>query len=314
MFSLPVMRVSPSAVLLVCLSLAAARLAAEPKVTRDIEFARVGEKVLKLDLHMPAGEVRTPLVVYVHGGAWKSGLKDDMPLEKLVERGYAIASVDYRVSLVAPFPAQIHDIKAAIRFLRAKGRELGVDSSRIVMAGSSAGGHLAALTGVSNGVKELEGTVGTNLSESSAVQGMMSLYGASNLETILSQSTPKGVEFRRPAMELLLGGPVAEKAALAKLASPVSHVDANDPPLLLIHGDADPQMPYAQSEELKRLYEKTKLRVQLETIRDGKHGGDEFYDDKRTDLMAAFLKSLTATPATGSPEPKKEAPVPKSKP
>jgi acetyl esterase/lipase len=308
------MRVSLSAVLLVCLSIASARLAAETKVTRDIEFARVGDKLLKLDLHVPSGEIKTPLVVYVHGGAWKSGLKDDMPLEKLVEQGYVIASVDYRVSLVAPFPAQIHDIKAAIRFLRAKGRELGVDSSRIVMAGSSAGGHLAALTGVSNGVKELEGTVGTNLTESSAVHGIISLYGASNLETILSQSTPKGVEFRRPAMELLLGGPVGEKAALAKLAGPVNHVDANDPPLLLIHGDADPQMPYAQSEELKRLYEKTKLRVELETIRDGKHGGDEFYDDKRTDLMAAFLKSLTATPAAASSNPKPEAPAPKSKP
>src|SRR5947207_419450 len=120
-----------------------------------------------------------------------------MPLGKLVAQGFAVASVDYRLSTEARFPAQAHDLKAAIRFLRAEGERLHVDSSRIVVVGSSAGGHLAALIGVTNQVAELEGLLG-HLKYSSSVQGIISLYGASNLQTILSQSTPKGLAMRVP--------------------------------------------------------------------------------------------------------------------
>src|SRR6266511_382451 len=88
------------------------------EIIRDIEYARVGEQALKLDLHVRGGKPRSPLIVWVHGGAWRSGSRKDMPLGKVVEEGYAVASVDYRLSTQARFPAQIHDIKAAIRFLR----------------------------------------------------------------------------------------------------------------------------------------------------------------------------------------------------
>ncbi len=118
-------------------------------IVRDIEFARVGERSLKLDLHLPAGKPRMPLVVWVHGGAWRSGSKTDMPLGKLVGDGYAIASVDYRLSMEAKFPAQVHDIKAAIRFLRAHHSGWKLPAKKIVIAGDSAGAHLAALVGVS---------------------------------------------------------------------------------------------------------------------------------------------------------------------
>ena len=258
---------------------------------KDIEFARVGDQSLKLDLHLPE-KPAPPLIVFVHGGAWRAGSKNDMPLGGLVQRGFAVASVDYRLSTVAPFPAQAHDIKAAIRFLRAHASEYGFDASRIVIAGSSAGGHLAALVGVTNGNAELEGTVGGNLKESSAVQGIVSLFGASNLTTILAQSTPHGLSVRVPALQLLLGGQPAEKPDLARLASPVAHVDAQDPPLLLIHGDADPQMPPEQSQELKRAYESTGRPVQLEVIHGGKHGGPEFYDAARLELMTRFLEGV----------------------
>ncbi|MHA3771837.1 alpha/beta fold hydrolase [Verrucomicrobiota bacterium sgz303538] len=263
---------------------------AEPTIIRDVEFARVGDQPLKLDLYIPdVGKAKPPLVVYVHGGAWRAGSKSEMPLGKLVAKGFAVASVDYRLSTVAPFPAQVHDIKAAIRFLRAKGQDYGVESKQIAVAGSSAGGHLAALVGVTNGVSQLEGTVGECLKESSAVQFIVSLYGASNLQTILSQSTPHGLSVRVPALQLLLGGEPAEKPDLARLASPVTHVDPSDPPLLLIHGDEDPQMPPEQSRELQQAYQATGLPVHLEVIHGGKHGGPEFYDDARTELMARFL-------------------------
>lgn len=265
-------------------------------VFRDIEFAKVGSQSLKLDLHLPSGAHQPILIVYVHGGAWRAGSKSDMPLGALVERGFPVASVDYRLSTEAQFPAQIHDIKAAIRFLRANTTAHGIDASRIAIIGSSAGGHLAALAGVSSGVKELEGSVGHHPFESSAVQAIVSLYGASNLQTILSQSTPHGLSVRVPALQLLLGGQPREKPELARLASPVAHIDAGDPPLLLIHGDADPQMPYEQSVELQRAYDGAKVRVRLETVAGGKHGGPEFHDAERTTLMAEFLSAAAQAP------------------
>ncbi len=254
----------------------------------DIEYARVGDLSLKLDLHRPQA-TNPPLIVYVHGGAWRAGSKSDVPIAKLLDHGFAIASVDYRLSTQAAFPAQIHDIKAAIRFLRAKSELFHFNTSRIAIIGSSAGGHLAALVGVTNGNKVLEGTIGEHLSLSSEVQCIVSLFGASNLQTILSQSTEFGLKMRVPALQLLLGGQPTEKPDLAKLASPVAHLDKDDPPLLLIHGDADPQMPPEQSQEMAQAYEALNLPVRLIMLPGSKHGGREFYDDERTVIVAKFL-------------------------
>jgi acetyl esterase/lipase len=264
-----------------------------PTLLRDIEYARVGDHRLLLDLYLPpAGKAdapKPPLVVWVHGGAWRAGSKSDMPLKPLVDKGYAIASVDYRLSPVAPFPAQVHDLKAAIRFLRAKQAGYGYDGRRIAVAGSSAGGHLAALVGVTNGNKELEGTVGENREQSSDVQAIVSLYGMSDLTTILAQSTPHGLEVRVPALQLLLGGQPDQKPELARLASPVFHVDEKDPPLLLIHGDQDPQAPINQSHELDGKYEALKLPHRLVVIHGAGHGGKEFFDAERMELIRSFL-------------------------
>jgi acetyl esterase/lipase len=269
----------------------ASMLHADTTLTRNIEYARLGDVSLKLDLYVPSGTVKSPLIVYVHGGAWRAGDKEDMPLGALVQKGFAVASVDYRLSGDAPFPAMVHDIKAAIRFLRAHGKEHGLsETSRIAIVGSSAGGHLAALVGVTSGVKELEGTVGKDLKESSSVESVISLFGASNLQSILGQTQPAGLIIREPALDQLLGGLPDKKPELAKLGSPVAHVNAGDPPLLLIHGDADPQMPYEQSLELKAAYEKAGLPVQLITVPGGKHGGKEFHDATRTGQMAEFLE------------------------
>jgi len=252
---------------------------------KDIPYApRLG-----LDLHSPSRQAG-PLIVYIHGGAWRSGSKSEMPLGDLVESGMPVASVDYRLSTEARFPAQVHDIKAAIRFLRAKGRDLGVDASRIVIAGSSAGGHLAALVGVTNGHKELEGEVGEFRNEKSDVQGIVSFFGGSDLTTILSQSTPKALEMRMPALDLLLGGQPETVEDLAKLASPVFHVDKSDPPLLLFHGDRDPQMPINQSHQLEGEYEKAGLKVRFKVLHGAGHGGKVFYAPEQMNLLKEFLK------------------------
>ena len=192
------------------------------------------------------------------------------------------------------FPAQIHDIKAAIRFLRAKQDDYGYDAQRIAIAGTSAGGHLAALVGVTNGHERLEGRVGEHLEESSDVQAIVSFFGAGNLLTILRQSTPRGLRVRTPALELLLGAPAADTPELATLASPLFHVDKTDPALLLIHGDQDPQMPINQSHELHGRYKKHGLPVEFEVVHGAGHGGKQFgeyYDGKRTSLLTSFLNA-----------------------
>ncbi len=257
---------------------------------QDIEFGRVRERALKLDLHLPLGKPRAPLIVWVHGGAWRSGSKKNMPLGKLVAEGYAVASVDYRLSTEAKFPAQIHDLKAAIRFLRSHGPEWKLPTKKILIAGDSAGGHLAALVGVSNGNAELQGNLGDDRAQSSDVQGIISFYGAANLTTILNQSTPHGLSVRVPALELLLGDLPTNAPALARLASPVFHVTKSAPPLLLLHGDQDPQMPVNQALELEGAYQKAGAPVQLEIVHGAAHGGAMFYDEERMNVIRKFLK------------------------
>ena len=260
------------------------------EIQHDIEYGRVGDLSLKLDLYLPRRKARAPLIVWVHGGAWRSGSKKSMPLSKLVEEGYPIASVDYRLSTQARFPAQIHDIKAAVRFLRSHGERWQLSTKKILVAGDSAGGHLAALVGVSNGNSELEGDIGNDRNQSSNVQGIMSFYGAANLTTILKQSTPHGLEVRVPALDLLLGGQPEAVPELARLASPAFHVDRRDPPLLLLHGDQDPQMPINQSIELLGAYQKAKAPVQLEVVHGAGHGGAMFYDEERLAIVKSFLR------------------------
>jgi acetyl esterase/lipase len=256
---------------------------------KDVIYATVDGKDLGLDIYMPAGVERPPLLVWVHGGAWRSGNKERVPMV-FVENGIATASLDFRQSTEARFPAAVHDIKAGIRFLRAKTSEYGYRTDRIAIAGNSSGGHLAALVGVTNGHKELEGTVGNHLDQSSSVQAIVDYYGASNLMTILAQSTPHGLNVRRPALELLLGSLPDENKELAKLASPVNHVDRNDPPLLLLHGDQDPQMPINQAHEVHGLYKKMGLDVHFDVVYGAAHGGDLFFAPEHRDVALAFLR------------------------
>jgi acetyl esterase/lipase len=267
-------------------------LAAEAsRAPKNIAYVEGGHEMQRLDLYLPRTPGPHPLIVWVHGGAWRAGSKQDMPLGGLIAEGFAVASLDYRLSTVAPMPAQMHDIKAAIRFLRAHSADYGFDPKRFAVAGSSAGGHLAALTGTSNGNKELEGKLGANLDQSSDVQAIVSFFGASDLQTILGQSTEHGLSVRVPALQLLLGGQPDEKPALAKLASPVAHANAHVPPLLLIHGDADPQMPFEQSRELEAAYRKAGRPVEFVVMPGSKHGGKEFFDAERLAIVEKFLRT-----------------------
>ena len=262
------------------------------RVIKDVEYASIGDRSLGLDLYVPKSDSVDGIIVWIHGGAWRSGSKDKVPVLGFVEKGWVIASVDYRLSGEARFPAQIHDIKAAIRFLRAKSDAYGLRTDNVIIIGSSAGGHLAALAGVTNGDKYLEGSVGGFRNESSDIQGIISLYGASNLTTILTQSTPHGLSVRVPALDLFIGGQPDVLVEETRLASPVFHVDANDPPLLMIHGDQDPQMPINQSHELEGKYESVGASVIFVALHGAKHGGSMFYDTERMDRMNRFLTKI----------------------
>jgi acetyl esterase/lipase len=243
---------------------------------------------LKLDLYLPPA-AGAPLLVWLHGGAWENGNKSAMPLAPFVERGFAVASVDFSPASKARFPGQVHEIKAAIRFLRAEATRYGYDASRIAILGASSGAHLADVVGTSNGNAELEGTLGDHRDQSSDVHAIVSYFAATNLTTILAQSTPFGLNIREPALQRLLGAPPKEAEALAKLASPVFQVDRNDPPLLLLHGDQDPQMPINQSHELEGAYERQGLQVDFIVVHGAAHGGDAFYSPENVERVATFL-------------------------
>ena len=263
---------------------------------RDLVFAVVDGKTLALDLYLP-DTAEASLVVWVHGGAWNGGTKASVPkalVQALLTERMAVASVDFRQASEARFPAQIHDIKAAIRFLRAKAASYGYRTDKVAIAGSSSGAHLAALVGVTNGHPHLEGTVGDHREQSSSVHAIVSYFGASNLTTILAQSTPFGVNMRRPALERLLGALPDQAPELAALASPVAHVDAADPPLFLLHGDQDPQMPIKQSHELHGAYAKLKIDVHFQVVHDAAHGGMVFYSPEHLRPVVAFLQRTVA--------------------
>ncbi len=258
------------------------------KITRDITYALTPEKELKLDLYLPVGISNPYLIIWVHGGAWHSGSKDNPPRD-LINLGYAMASISYRHTPEATFPAQVHDIKAAIRFLRSHADQYGYRGDKITLWGSSAGGHLVALTGLTNKHEGLEGKIGNDLATSSEIQAVIDFFGPADLTTILSQSTPHGLNVRTPALALMFGKPLDQVAEELKLASPVYHVDVGDPPLFICHGDLDPQVPINQSIQLYGKYRELNLPVQLEFVHGGGHGGNQFSDPELIAKVDQFL-------------------------
>lgn len=265
-------------------------------------YGTVEGKSLALDLYLPEAKA-APLVVYVHGGAWRAG--DRMAgaafARRLVAEGFAVASVDFRQSTEAPFPANVQDIKSAIRYLRAKAAEHGYDATRIALTGESSGAHLALLAGVTAGVAELEGSAGGNPGQSSAVQAIVSYFAATDLTTILAQSTPFGVGVREPALKLLLGDLPEQRPDLARLASPVLHVDAGDPPLFLLHGDRDPQMPINQTLQMWGVYKAASLPVTLDVVHGAAHGGDAFFTAEHQRQVVEFLQQHLRSEAVTQP-------------
>ncbi len=224
------------------------RLFPPAPVARDAAYAGLSP-AQRLDLYVPRGKGPFPVIVHVHGGGWRTGDKADpralIGITALIKRGYAVASVNYRLSTEAKFPAQIHDVKAAVRWLRAHAKVYNLDAQRIGAVGESAGGHLVSLLGTAGDVPELEGRELGNAEFSSRVQAVADVFGLIDL-------LPKDGRNGRRVLELesaLLGAAVEDHPELAKKANPMTYITSDDPPFLILHGTRDTLVPPQHSME-----------------------------------------------------------------
>lgn len=218
----------------------------------DLPYACVSGMELFLDLHLPAPvTIPHPLIIHIHGGAWEGGSKNPEPIAGLIREGYAAASITYRLSSVATFPAPLHDCKAAIRFLRSKAGEFRIDPARIGVWGESAGGHLAALLGVTGDEPEWEGTMyhPAHPEQSSAVQAVCDWFGPTDICHWDDMKPPGKKAADDGPIARMLGAPIRMVPDHARRASPIHHVsrERSIPPFLIMHGDADEIVPPQQS-------------------------------------------------------------------
>ena len=249
----------------------------------------------RLDLYRPLGAVGPlPTVIWIHGGGWRGGDKSEIEQpRRLLCRGYAVASINYRLSGVALFPAQIEDVKAAIAFLRAHAGAYGLDSGRFAAFGSSAGGHLAALAG----------TAGA--SSDTAVRAVVDWYGPVDFarmdEQIRAQGcNPGAAHHGAPASaeSQLLGCTVSDPACADEVAraNPAGKAHAGPPAFLLLHGDADCTVPPAQAGLLRAALERGGCTI-ARTVRGAGHGGPPWSTPEVQEATAAFLDAVLAVPA-----------------
>jgi acetyl esterase/lipase len=251
-------------------------------VQRDLVYERVDGAVLTLDLYSPENVSGSlPVVVWIHGGGWSRGRKERCPAVTLVQDGYVVVSIDYRLANIAPFPAQIEDCKAAVRWLRANASVYHLDPEHIGVWGYSAGGHLAALLGTSGGVRELEET-GDNMSYSSRVQAVCDVSGPSDLARLYKEASQSSTDKSGKAVSAvadLIGGRVDQILTKATAASPIHYVSKDDPPFLIIHGENDSTVPVSQAESFAAALKAAGVKTTLEIASGRGHGvrGPRFF-------------------------------------
>jgi arylsulfatase len=272
------------------------RVALPPGVKRtaNVKYSTPPTGALLLDLYLPEKPAARPLpvVLWIHGGGWKAGSKENCPLVWLAAEGHAVVSIDYRLTYAATWPAQLDDSRAAIRWVRDNAATYGLDASRVAVAGGSAGGHLAAVVGT------LAAPAGETTS--SRVNAVIDLYGPSDLPTMppnVPGPTVSEADLAKANGAKLLGGIVRDRPELARQASALYHVSADDPPFLILHGDRDPQVPLEQSQRLHAKLQAAGVSSELRVLPGAGHGGKEFSAPEIKEAIRAFLQRALARSA-----------------
>lgn len=235
------------------------------EITRDVVYKTVDDQKLMMDIYVPASakNAAAPTVVYVHGGGWQAGSRNNSfggrrDCVPLMSAGFVVISIDYRLAPKDRFPAQIEDVKAAIRFIRANAQRFHVDPARIGAMGESAGGHLVALLGVAGPDAGFD--VGESLDQSSAVQAVVDIYGVHDLVKLKEHKATREIVQRVFDDELLKAG------------SPVTYISRDAPPFLVIHGDKDTIAPVAQSDLFVEALKKAGAPVEYIRVKNAQHG------------------------------------------
>ena len=217
-----------------------------------------------------------PVIAYIHGGAWRAGSKDGglNRLHGYLKTGqYAGVTIGYRLSQHAKWPAQIHDCKAAIRWIRVNAKKYNLDANRIAVHGTSAGGHLVAMLGTSAGVEAMDGPIGPHTDQSTRVQCVIDYYGPTNFLRMNDFESRIDHDAADSPESQLIGGAIQENKKRALTADPISYVDKGDAPFLIMHGTKDILVPYNQSVLLHNALKKAGVRSALLTVDGGGHSG-----------------------------------------
>jgi acetyl esterase/lipase len=266
------------------------------RMEKDISYIPDGDEAQKLDLYLPEkpADKPLPLIVHIHGGGWRGGSKFPCPVALMVLKGYAVASVEYRFSQKAIFPAQIQDCQAAIRWLRAHSKQYNFDVERVGAVGGSAGGHLSALVGTSGGKKAFA-QIGGNEDQSDRVQAVCDYFGPTDFNTVVQQAdADKNVknifQFNTPTdpYSCLTGANLSDKTK-SDAVSPVHYVSKDNPPILILHGTHDALVPYAQSEEFTTALKEKGVEVWLQKLPGSGHGGPAFNKPALIQLIQNFF-------------------------
>lgn len=293
-------------VLLSCAAYASAQPTVEPatqprwmpdslQLVGDVPYAATDNPRQRLDLVVPRAEADgpRPVVVFIHGGAWRAGDKRSglRRLGKFAKTNhYAIASIGYRLTDEAQWPAQIHDCKAAIRWLRANASKYQLDADRIGVWGSSAGGHLVAVLGTSGDVPEMDGTLGPHTDVSSRVACVVDFFGPTDFLQMNRTAAPGARldhDSARAPEALLIGGPIQQNKAKAATANPITYVSDDDSPFFIVHGTDDKLVPHNQSQLLVEALRQSSVPCSLLTIRGGGHGRG--FPDEVGELVGQFF-------------------------
>jgi acetyl esterase/lipase len=294
------------AVLSFCAVHGIAQAADPPKTTteNDIVYTKAGSTELKLDIARPEGDGPFPAIMVIHGGAWRAGNKTDVRpiMPQFVKRGYVAISPQYRFCPKDPFPAQVHDVKAAVRWTRLNAKKYHIDPDRIGAIGFSAGGHLALMLGLTGAADGLEGEVSAGAPDS-RVNAVVNYFGPTDLA---AKDIP---EISKPLVRDFLGGSPREKPDAAAKASPLTFVSKDDAPVLTFQGTKDPLVPFTQAIKLAEAMTSAGVSGRVELMIGAQHGWGGAEMDRTISetftfldrhLKAAGITNTKPAPSVGS--------------